>query len=122
MRGTQKLSVAELCRRAGVRRQTYTELRRTTRRPQRYIVLSIAGVLNMDMDLALSLAKLSPSDVDTVRVAIVEAHDLSNVQKHSLLALLTMYEAEAEAEAGRDTAGRSGVPVPLFQAPARLTA
>ena len=121
LRVAHDLTTAELCRRANVRRQTYGELQRTTRRPQRYIVLAIAGTLAMDTDHALALAGLIPTDADTVRLAIVGAHDLNDVQKDSLLALLDHYESQERGEPHRISRTPSGRRV-LFQAPADRSA
>lgn len=120
LRTHQDLTVAELCRRADIRRQTYSELRRTTRRPQRYIVLSIADVLNMGNDKALALSGLTPTDSDTVREAILRAHDLNDVQKRSLLALLDVYDAEDAPAPATKARPVKAAPVALFKSSAAV--
>lgn len=96
MRVSAGMPTTELSRRSGIRRQTYAQLKHTTRRPRRDIVLSLAAAVGLDNDQALALAGLNPIDSDTVRRTILDAHDLSVEQKASLLALLTVYEGETE--------------------------
>jgi transcriptional regulator with XRE-family HTH domain len=98
----------ELCRRAGVRRQTYSALQHTTRRPQRHLITALASALSMDMDEALGLAGLNPTDSDMVRRAITAAHDLADHEKRALLILLDGYDAAACSD--QDTAAPQPVP------------
>jgi hypothetical protein len=90
------MPVTELSRISGIRRQTYMQLRTTTRRPRRDIVLSLAAAVGLDTDEALALAGLNPVDSDMVRRMIAEAIDLSSQQKASLNALLDVYDTEDE--------------------------
>ncbi len=110
LRGEQGLTIQELCSRSGVRRQTYAELKRTTRRPQRYIVSAVADTLGMDATEAMALAGLMPTDSDMVRRAILSAHDLDEAQKQSLLILLDGYDTAARK--------RRGMPPPGLYRPA----
>lgn len=104
MRADAGMPKTELSRISGVRRQTYTELRYTTRQPRRDIVLALASAVEMDTMEAIALAGLNPVDSDTVRRTILDAADLNTEQKNSLLALLSVYEAE-DAEAAPVLAG-----------------
>lgn len=98
MRTAASMPVTELARRSGVRRQTYMQLRQTTRRPRRDIVLQLAAAVGLDTDEALSLAALNPVDSDTVRRTIALADDLSPQQKKSLNALLDVYDSEQDQQ------------------------
>lgn len=100
MRGLYQMSRVELSRVSGVRRQTYSSLSTTTRRPRRDIVLALAAAVGLDPDEALQLAGHNPVDIDTVRRTVLAASDLDGERKASLLALLDVYEAE-DREAGR---------------------
>jgi transcriptional regulator with XRE-family HTH domain len=115
-RGEQNLTLTEVCRRADIRRQTYMELRRTTRRPQSYIVLRIAKALNLDADHCLALAGLAPTDSATVRLAIINAYDLNAAQKDTLLGLIDRYSCGTPRPSRAASSTR--VPAPLFVSPA----
>lgn len=98
LRTAAAMPVTELSRISGIRRQTYMQLRHTTRRPRRDIVLSLAAAVELDTNEALALAGLNPVDSDTVRRTIALAEDLNHEQKQALNALLDVYDQHEQPE------------------------